>query len=90
MCYLCCACIIFYLRLREKNCVSLRQIALSTDIIVGFCGEEEEDHLQTLDLLRSVGYDQAFLFAYSKRDKTYAARHLQVMSIPGAIISDIV
>lgn len=54
------------------------QLALSTDIIVGFCGEDEEDHLQTLDLLRTVGYDQAFLFAYSIRDKTHAARHLQV------------
>ncbi|BDA45610.1 CDK5 regulatory subunit-associated protein 1 [Coccomyxa sp. Obi] len=53
------------------------QIALSTDIIVGFCGEDEDDHQQTLDLLRTVGYDQAFLFAYSKRNKTYAARHLQ-------------
>ncbi|KAK9904127.1 hypothetical protein WJX75_005094 [Coccomyxa subellipsoidea] len=52
-------------------------IAFSTDIIVGFCGEEENDHQQTMNLLRSVGYDQAFLFAYSKREKTHAARHLQ-------------
>ncbi len=64
----------------KKSCSILRdQIALSTDIIVGFCGEEEEDHQGTLDLLRTAGYDQAFLFAYSKRDKTHAARHLQVL-----------
>ena len=54
------------------------QIALSTDLILGFCGETEEDHAQTLDLLRTVGYDQAFLFAYSLREKTHAARHWQV------------
>lgn len=53
------------------------QVTLSTDIIVGFCGETEEDHQATLDLMRRTGYDQAFMFAYSRRDKTYAARHLE-------------
>ncbi|KAL4421454.1 hypothetical protein ABPG75_010745 [Micractinium tetrahymenae] len=53
------------------------EVALSTDMIVGFCGEREEDHATSLDLMRSVGYDQAFLFAYSMRDKTHAARHYQ-------------
>lgn len=59
--------------------------ARSTDMIVGFCGEEEEDHAASLDLMRSVGYDQAFLFAYSMRDKTHAARHYQarVPPVPG-------
>lgn len=60
---------------------SLGQIALSTDMICGFCGETEDDHIATLDLLSSVGYDQAFIFAYSLRDKTYAARHLQVCGL---------
>lgn len=41
----------------------------------GFCGETEEEHAATLDLLRSTRYDNAFLFAYSRRDKTHAARH---------------
>lgn len=50
----------------------------STDMIVGFCGEREEDHAASLGLMRAVGYDQAFLFAYSMRDKTHAARHYQV------------
>jgi hypothetical protein len=52
-------------------------------MICGFCGEDEGDHAATLDLLRSVGYDQAFLFAYSRRDKTHAARHLQVSARRG-------
>lgn len=47
-------------------------------MIVGFCGESEEDHAESMDLMRQTGFDQAFLFAYSKRDKTHAARHLQV------------
>lgn len=50
-------------------------VALSTDMIVGFCDETESDHAASVDLMRTVGYDQAFLFAYSRRDKTYAARH---------------
>ena len=53
------------------------QVTLSTDLIVGFCGETEADHEATLDLLRTTGYEQAFLFAYSRRDKTHAARHLE-------------
>ncbi len=56
------------------------QIALSTDILTGFCGESEADHQETLDLMQCVGYDQAFLFAYSERSQTYAARHLQVLT----------
>lgn len=54
------------------------QVALSTDMIVGFCGETEEDHADTLDLMTRTAYEQAFLFAYSQRDRTLAARHLQV------------
>lgn len=55
----------------------LPSVALSTDIIVGFCGEEEEDHQLTVDLMRSIRYDNAFMFMYSERDKTFAARHLK-------------
>ena len=47
---------------------------------MGFCGESEADHLETLDLIQRVGYDQAFLFAYSERSQTHAARHLQVLT----------
>lgn len=48
--------------------------AISTDIIVGFSGETEEDHLQTLSIMNEVGYDMAFMFKYSERPKTLAAR----------------
>ncbi|WP_255376259.1 tRNA (N6-isopentenyl adenosine(37)-C2)-methylthiotransferase MiaB [Collinsella sp. An2] len=49
-------------------------IALSTDIIVGFPGETEEDFLETLSLAQEVGYAQAFTFIYSRREGTPAAR----------------
>lgn len=48
--------------------------ALSTDIIAGYCGETEEDHRQTLSLMEEVGFDMAFMFKYSERPKTLAAR----------------
>jgi len=48
-------------------------IALSTDLIVGFPGETEADFVQTLDLMRSAGFDQAFSFKYSPRPQTQAA-----------------
>ena len=49
---------------------------LSTDIFVGYCSETEEDHLQSLQLMREVGYDSAFMFKYSERPGTYASKHL--------------
>ncbi len=49
-------------------------VALSTDMIAGFCGETEEDHLASVDLMQSIKYDLGFLFAYSLRDKTHAAK----------------
>lgn len=48
--------------------------AISTDVIVGFSGETEEDHLETLSIMNEVGYDMAFMFKYSERPKTLAAR----------------
>lgn len=44
--------------------------------VTGFCGETEEEHEDTLDLMQRTQYDQAFMFAYSEREKTHAARHL--------------
>ena len=49
-------------------------IALSTDVIVGFCGETEAEHEATLELLRAVRYDQVFAAAYSERPGTPATR----------------
>ena len=50
---------------------------LSTDIFVGYCGETEDDHRQSLSLMREVGYDSAFMFKYSERPGTYAATHFE-------------
>ena len=49
---------------------------ITTDIFVGYHDETEEDHQQTLSLVREVGYDSAFMFKYSERPGTYAAKHL--------------
>ncbi len=49
---------------------------LSTDIFSGFHSETEEDHRQSLSLMRECGYDSAFMFKYSERPGTYASKHL--------------
>ena len=49
---------------------------LSTDIFVGYHSETEEDHQMSLDLMREVGYDSAFMFKYSERPGTYASKYL--------------
>ena len=49
---------------------------ITTDIFVGYHDETPEDHQQTLDLVREVGFDSAFMFKYSERPGTYAAKHL--------------
>ncbi len=49
---------------------------LSTDLIAGFCGEAEEEHQETLSLMREVGFDFAYMFKYSERPDTKAARHM--------------
>lgn len=49
--------------------------AIATDIIAGFCGETEEEHQATLSLMREVGYSYAYMFKYSVRDNTFAARN---------------
>jgi tRNA-2-methylthio-N6-dimethylallyladenosine synthase len=48
---------------------------ITTDMIAGFCGETEQDHLDSLSIMREVGYSQAFMFQYSQRPNTKAARH---------------
>lgn len=48
---------------------------ITTDVIAGFCSETEEDHQRTLELFREVGFDYAYMFYYSERPGTLAARH---------------
>ena len=48
---------------------------LTTDVIAGFCSETEEDHRETLSLMEEVGFDWAFMFQYSERPGTLAARN---------------
>ena len=61
--------------LEKTNCIrsAKRAMSISTDIIVGFCGETEEDFSETLSLLDTVGYNQVFSFVYSPRPNTPAA-----------------
>ncbi len=54
----------------------LPECAISTDLFCGFHSETEEDYQETLSLMREVGYDSAYLFKYSERPGTYAAKHL--------------
>jgi len=62
-----------YLELVDKIHTAVPDIALTTDIIVGFPGETEEDFEETMEVVRKVGYDSAFTFIYSKRTGTPAA-----------------
>ncbi|MBR6888533.1 MAG: tRNA (N6-isopentenyl adenosine(37)-C2)-methylthiotransferase MiaB [Selenomonadaceae bacterium] len=62
-----------YLRLVEKIRAAIPAVSLTTDLIVGFPGETEEDFAETLDFLRAVQFDAAFTFIYSKRSGTPAA-----------------
>lgn len=49
---------------------------LSTDIFCGYCTETEEDHQESLSLMKICGYDSAFMFKYSEREGTYASKHI--------------
>ncbi|MBQ8803559.1 MAG: tRNA (N6-isopentenyl adenosine(37)-C2)-methylthiotransferase MiaB [Tyzzerella sp.] len=62
-----------YLELVRKIKTAIPDISLTTDIIVGFPGETEEDFLDTMDVVKQIRYDSAFTFIYSKRTGTPAA-----------------
>ncbi len=51
--------------------------SITTDVIAGFCTETEEEHQMTLEMFRKVRYDYAYMFKFSMRPDTYAAKHLQ-------------
>ena len=63
-----------YLLLVDKIKTAMPEVSLTTDIIVGFPGETEEDFLETVDVVRKAGFDSAYTFIYSKRSGTVAAK----------------
>ncbi|GJQ09078.1 hypothetical protein GpartN1_g869.t1 [Galdieria partita] len=73
-----------YLSLVNHIKEKIPNVSFSSDFIVGFCGETELDHRETLDLMMQVKYSQAFTFAYSERSNTFAAKHL-VDDVPADI-----
>ena len=75
-----------YLRLVSKVRAACPDISLTTDIIVGFPGETEEDFQETMKVVEQVGYDSAFTFIYSKRTGTPAARMED--QIPDEVVHD--
>ncbi|CAO2142207.1 unnamed protein product [Urochloa humidicola] len=66
-----------YLELVHKIRSVIPDVALSSDFITGFCGETEDEHADTLTLVRAVGYDMAYMLAYSMREKTHAHRNYE-------------
>ena len=64
----------WYLERVQKIRSVIPDCGITTDVIAGFCGETEEDHRDTLSLMEKVGFDSAFMFQYSERPGTLAAR----------------
>ena len=75
-----------YLELVRKIRAAMPDISLTTDIIVGFPGETEEDFLETMDVVEKVRYDSAFTFIYSKRTGTPAA--VMEDQVPEEVVKD--
>ena len=67
----------YYLERVRKIKELMPECAISTDIIAGFCGETEDDHQQTLSIMREVGYEYAYMFKYSERGGTMSAKRFK-------------
>jgi len=70
-----------YFALIDRVKAMIPGCAITTDIISGFCGETEDDHEDTVSLMSAIGYEQAFMFAYSEREGTAGQRH-QIDDVP--------
>ncbi len=66
-----------YLTLIDRMREIIPGVSLSTDIITGFCGETDEQHKDTVSLMKEVRYDLAYMFAYSERERTFAHRKFE-------------
>ena len=73
-----------YMELVDNIYKIIPEMSLSQDMITGFCGETEQDHQDTLDLMRYVKYDFGFMFAYSERPGTLASKKM-ADDVPEAI-----
>lgn len=73
-----------YMELVDNIFKIVPEMALSQDMIVGFCGETEQDHKDTLDLMEYVKYDFGFMFAYSERPGTLAGKKMDD-DVPAAV-----
>ena len=73
-----------FLRIVEDLRAAMPDIAISTDVIVGFPDETDEDFERTLEVMRQVDFDSAFMFAYSEREGTVASRKIPD-TIPAAV-----
>lgn len=67
----------WYMRRIEAIREIVPDCAIGTDVFAGFCGETEEDHQETISLMKWVQYDSAFMFKYSERPGTYAANNME-------------
>jgi len=75
-----------YIQLTERLYVAIPNVALTTDIIVGYPNETEEDFLDTLDVVRRAKFASAFTFMYSKRSGTPAAERTE--QVPRKVVSE--
>ncbi len=66
-----------YLELISKLKTRISNLKITTDIIVGFCGETEEEFQNTVDLVKKVGFEKAYIAMYSVRPMTYATKHMK-------------
>ncbi|HEX7942161.1 MAG TPA: tRNA (N6-isopentenyl adenosine(37)-C2)-methylthiotransferase MiaB, partial [Gemmatimonadaceae bacterium] len=77
-----------YLECVERLRSAIPGLALTTDVIVGFPGETEEEFAETLSAVREVGFDDAFTFRYSPRDGTPATRMPAELTVPDQVASE--
>jgi len=77
-----------YMECAERLRRAIPQVALTTDVIVGFPGETEEDFAETLSAVEEVGFDDAYTFKFSPRDGTPATRFPESDMIPDDVASD--
>ncbi|MDR3046555.1 MAG: tRNA (N6-isopentenyl adenosine(37)-C2)-methylthiotransferase MiaB [Bacteroidales bacterium] len=67
----------YYLERIKTIKAKIQDCSITTDLIIGFCGEKEADHQETLSIMQEVGYSSAFMFKYSVRENTKAAKEFE-------------